>query len=72
MRALKAPHAIENSTQVYVRTEGGTEKTVLADIARIERMLLPRADVSRRWDEFFSMSWNFARSVNVDQKVRLS
>ena len=64
----RAPHAIENSTQVYIRTEGGTEKTVLADIARIERMLLRRADVSRCWDEFFSMSWNFARSVNVDQK----
>ncbi len=61
----KAPHAIENSTQVYVRTEGGTKKTSLADIARIERMLLRRADVSRRWEEFLTQSWNFAQSVNV-------
>jgi hypothetical protein len=66
--SAKSPHAIENSTQVYVRTEGATEKTQLADIDRIERMLLRRADVSRRWDEFFSQSWNFARSVNVNQK----
>lgn len=64
----KAPHAIENSTKVYIRTEGGTERTVLADIARIERMLERRADVLRRWEEFFAQSWTFARSVNVDQR----
>src|SRR6266849_1861456 len=66
--SAKAPHAIENSTQVYVRTEGATEKIELADLARLERMLRWRADVSRRWDEFFSHSWDFARSVNVNQK----
>lgn len=63
----RAPHAIENSTQVYIRTEGGTEKTELADTARIERMLMRRADTSRRWDEFFGQSWNFAQSLNVNQ-----
>jgi hypothetical protein len=60
-----APYAIENSTQVYLRTEGATEKTQLAHIDGIERMLLRRADVSRCWDEFFSRSWNFARSAAI-------
>ncbi|MGA2204477.1 MAG: ATP-binding protein [Halobacteriota archaeon] len=64
----KSPHAIENSTQVFVRSEGGTERTALADIARIERMLFRRADVSRRWNEFFTQSWDFAQSVNMNQK----
>jgi len=64
----KAPHAIENSTRVYVRTEGGTEKIALADIERIERMLLRHQEVSRRWDEFFLHSWSFAESVNLGQK----
>ena len=64
----RAPHAIENSTQVNVRTDGATERTQLADMARIERMLLRRADVSRRWDDFFKESWKFAQSVNVNQK----
>lgn len=64
----KAPHAIENSTQVYVRTDGGTERTKLAEIARVERMLLRRADVSQRWDDFFTQSWKFAESLNVDQR----
>jgi predicted HTH transcriptional regulator len=52
----KAPHAIENSTRVYVRTEGGTERIALADLGRVERMLLRRQEVSRRWDEFFAQS----------------
>ena len=64
----KAPHAIENSTRVYVRTEGSTEKIALADMERIERMLLRRQEVSRRWDEFFLHSWSFAESVNLGQK----
>ncbi len=64
----KAPHAIENSTRVYVRTEGGTERISLADIERVERMLIRRQEVSRRWDEFFAQSWTFAQSVNLGQK----
>jgi len=64
----KAPHAIENSTLVYVRTEGATARTTLADIPRIERMLQRRAEVSRRWDDSFAQSWEFAQLVRVDRK----
>jgi hypothetical protein len=59
----KAPHAIENSTQVHVRAEGGTERTSLADIALIERMLLRRRDVLGRWEEFYTESENLAKAV---------
>lgn len=64
----RAPHAIENSTKVFVRTEASTDTITLADIRRIERMLLRRAEISRRWDDFFDQSWTFARSVNFGQK----
>jgi predicted HTH transcriptional regulator len=60
----RAPHAIENSTRVYVRAEGSTERTTLAEIARIERMCQRRADVSRHWDDFFTQSWSYSQSLN--------
>lgn len=63
---------VENSTLVHVRTDGPTERITLADIPRIERMLLRRADVFRRWDEFLAESWNFARSVGLDEKCLFS
>ncbi len=59
----KAPHAIENSTQVYVRTEGSTERTSLADITLIERMLLRRREVLGRWEEFYAESERLAKAV---------
>jgi hypothetical protein len=61
----KAPHAIENSTQVHVRAEGGTERTSLADITHIERMLLRRRDVLGRWKEFYSESESLAKAVGI-------
>jgi hypothetical protein len=59
----KAPHAIENSTQVYVRAEGGTEKTSLANVTLIERMLLRRREVLGRWEEFYVESKSLAEAV---------
>lgn len=59
----KAPHAIENSTQVHVRAEGGTERTSLAEIILIEQMLLRRRDVLGRWKEFYIESENLAKAV---------
>lgn len=63
MRAQKRPHAIENSTQVYVRTEGGTERTSLANVTLIERMLLRRREVLERWEEFYAESESLANAV---------
>ena len=59
----KAPHAIENSTQVHVRAEGGTERTSLAGITLIERMLLRRRDVLGRWKQFYAESESLAKAV---------
>src|SRR5208282_680513 len=61
----KAPHSIENSTQVYVRTDGGTERTTLADMMRIERMLARRQEVSRRWEESYAESLSLAKAVGI-------
>jgi hypothetical protein len=59
----KAPHAIENSTQVHVRAEAGTERTSLADITLIERMFQRRRDVLGRWKEFYAESESLAKAV---------
>jgi hypothetical protein len=64
----KAPHAIENATQVYVRTGDSANPTTLADMAFLERTLLRRREVLERWDDFFAQSWTFARTVNIDQR----
>jgi len=59
----KAPHAIENSTQVYVRTGDSANPTTLADIALLERLLLRRREVLRRWEEFYAESESLAKAV---------
>jgi len=61
--SAKAPHAIENSTKVYVRTGDGVHRTVLADLHLIERLILRRKDVLARWNEFYGESDRLAEVV---------
>jgi len=63
----KAPHAIENSTLVYVRTGDSANPTTLADMAMIERLLLRRRELLARWGEFYGESEEFARKL-LEQK----
>ena len=42
--SIQAPHAIENSTQIYIRTGSTTEPYDLAEIDRISHMLKRRED----------------------------
>ena len=67
----KAPHAIENSTQVYVRTGDSASPTKLADMALLERLLLRRREVSARWDEFFAESSILADRAGIRKDVPL-
>jgi hypothetical protein len=62
----KAPHAIENSTQVYVRTGDSLDPTALADLELIERLLLRRREVLARWSEFYSESLDLAKAVGIN------
>jgi hypothetical protein len=52
----KAPHAIESTTQVYIRPVDSANPTKLADIQWLERQIPRRRDVLQRWDAFFSES----------------
>lgn len=61
--SAKAPHAIENSTKVYVRTGDGVHRTVLADLHLIERLMLRRKEVLARWNEFYGESDRLAEAV---------
>lgn len=49
--SIEAPHAIENSTRVYIRTASTTEPYDLADIDRIEYLLKRRRQPEERREE---------------------
>jgi Putative DNA-binding domain len=61
----KAPHAIENSTQVYVRTGDSANPTSLAEMALVERLLLRRQDVLGRWNQFYEESGRLAEKIGL-------
>jgi len=67
----KAPHAIENSTQVYVRTGDSANPTSLADMALVERLLLRRRDVLGRWSEFYEESGQLAEKIGLNKDMSL-
>jgi len=51
-----APHAIENSRKIYVRTGDGNTPYDLADISTIDRLLQRRKQISAEWDVFTKAS----------------
>lgn len=67
--SAKAPHAIENSTQVYVRSGDSANPTKLADMQLLERLILRRRDVLQRWDAFFTESLDLAEAVGVSPRI---
>jgi hypothetical protein len=52
--SIEAPHAIENRTRVYVRTESTTDPYELSDIDRIEYMLRRRQQPEQRREELIA------------------
>lgn len=67
----RSPHAIENSSQVYVRTGDSANPTSLANIALVERLLLRRQNVLGRWNEFYEESSNLAEKIGLKRDVPL-
>lgn len=53
--SLEAPHAIENSTRVYVRVASTTQPYELADIDRIAYLLKRREQPERRREELIAL-----------------
>lgn len=59
--SIEAPHAIENSTRVYIRTGSVSQPYELADIARIEYLIKRRQEPERRREEIIQqMAARFA------------
>jgi hypothetical protein len=48
--SMEAPHAIENTTRVYIRTNSTTERIELAEIDRIDYLLKRRRDAETKGD----------------------
>ena len=69
--STEAPHAIENSTKVYIRNASTTEPYELADIDRIAYFIRRREQPERRREELIERI--AARSLwrNVAQRVRV-
>jgi hypothetical protein len=65
----KAPHAIEHSTQVYIRTGDSSNPTALADMGMIERLLLRRREVLGRWEDFYAESFFLAERAGLTLNV---
>ncbi|MFZ0198111.1 MAG: ATP-binding protein [Candidatus Sulfotelmatobacter sp.] len=61
----RAPHAIENSSQVYVRTGDSANPTSLANIALVERLLRRRHEVLGRWGAFYEESSVLAEKLGL-------
>ena len=51
--SIEAPHAIENTTRVYVRSNSTTERIDLAEIDRIDYLLKRRRDPESKREEMF-------------------
>ena len=51
LESVDAPHALENSTKVYIRTNSTTEIIQLAEIDRIEYLLKRRQQPEQRREE---------------------
>lgn len=52
--SIDAPHAIENTTRVYIRTNSNTEPIELADIDRIDYLLKRRREPEERREQMLA------------------
>src|SRR5262249_3618159 len=70
--SVEAPHAIENSTRVWVRTASMTERYDLADIDKIEYLLTRRREPERRREELIQRAAKRSFYSNyISQRVRV-
>jgi len=67
--SIEAPHAIENSTKVFVRIASLTQPYDLADIDRIAYLLRRRVEPERRREELIASA--VSRSAISDQLPRI-
>ena len=67
LESIEAPHAIENSTRVYIRVASITPPYDLAEIDRIEYFLKRRQEPERRREELI----NQAATKSPHQRIRL-
>ncbi|QPD04916.1 MAG: hypothetical protein Nkreftii_002690 [Candidatus Nitrospira kreftii] len=58
--SVEAPHAIENSTRVYIRTNSTTEPIELADVDRIDYLLQRRRNAEEKRSQRFSRLWELS------------
>lgn len=68
--SIEAPHAIENSTRVYIRVNSTTDHVTLADIDRIEYLLSRRLNSEERRDKLIQKA--FARTTVSLPRLRVA
>lgn len=59
--SVEAPHAIENSERVYVRTSSISDVIKLAEVERIEYLLARRKEPARKREELIKTAFDRAR-----------
>ena len=68
--SLQAPHAIQNSTRVYIRTGSITQPYKLSEIDRIEHMLKHREDSQRITQQILNRTEKRANRA-IDRAIRI-
>jgi schlafen family protein len=66
--SVEAPHAVENTTKVYIRTNSTTEIIQLAEIDRIEYLLKRRREAELTRDDMLTQLARFSR---LRDKIRV-
>jgi hypothetical protein len=61
LESIEAPHAIENSTKVFVRVNSTTDRITLAEMDRIEFLLSRRRDSGIRRDQMVQKAFSLSQ-----------
>jgi len=70
--SVEAPHAIENTTRVYIRVASVNQPFALADIERIEFLLARRRGPSERREELIRLAQQRSPFTNVVPRIRVA
>jgi predicted HTH transcriptional regulator len=68
----EAPHAIENTTKVYIRTNSITDRIDLAQIDRVEYLLKGRREAELKRNDMLAQLATYSRLKNNAVRVRIS
>jgi hypothetical protein len=71
LESIEAPHAIENSTRVFIRVNSTSDHVTLADIDRIEYLLSRRRDSEHRREKLLQRASGLSKVASPKLRVEI-